>query len=67
LDVGYAIYSIIAPMIFIILWKHSMAPCCASGTGGMPSVDPAAFVASQADILLRGLQACPPSTLPSHT
>ena len=57
LDENYAIYSIIAPMIFIIMWKHSMAPCCAAAASGMPSVDPAQFVASQADIILRGLQA----------
>ncbi len=67
LDVGYAIYSIIAPMIFIILWKHSMAPCCAASADGMPSVDPATFVSSQADIILRGLQASPAPTPPSHT
>jgi AcrR family transcriptional regulator len=67
LDIGYAIYSIIAPMIFIIMWKHSMAPCCMATSSGMPNVDPSAFVASQADIILRGLQACPPPTPSSHT
>jgi TetR/AcrR family transcriptional regulator len=66
LDVGYAIYSIIAPMIFIIMWKHSMAPCCAVHTPGMPSVDPAIFVANQADIILRGLQASPAPSTPVH-
>jgi TetR/AcrR family transcriptional regulator len=66
LDIGYAIYSIIAPMIFIIMWKHAMAPCCAAHTPGMPSVDPAAFVANQADIILRGLQASPASSPPSR-
>ena len=67
LDIGYAIYSIIAPMIFIIMWKHSMAPCCMATSSGMPNVDPSAFVASQADIILRGLQSCPAPTPPSHT
>lgn len=66
LDIGYAIYSIIAPMIFIIMWKHAMAPCCAANTPGMPSVDPAIFVANQADIILRGLQASSASSHPSH-
>ena len=56
LNMDYAIYSIIAPMIFIIMWKHSMAPCCTVATG-MLNMEPVAFIANQADILLRGLQA----------
>lgn len=67
LDIGYAIYSIIAPMIFLIMWKHSMAPCCMTTSSSLPNVDPAAFVASQADIILRGLQASPPPTPSSNT
>jgi AcrR family transcriptional regulator len=59
LNLDYAIYSIIAPMIFMIMWKHSMTPCCPAGSDGMPAIDPPAFIASQADILLRGLQAQP--------
>lgn len=56
LDMGYAIYSIIAPMIFLILWKHAMTPCAGVAGDGVSGVDPLAFVASQADIILRGLQ-----------
>lgn len=68
LDIGYATYSIIAPMIFMILWKHSMAPCgMTAAGGGMPSADPAAFVALQADIILRGLQVCPTQPIPVST
>lgn len=55
-NLDYAIYSIIAPMIFIIMWNHSMSPCCPVAPGGTKQLDPAVFVASQADILLRGLQ-----------
>ena len=55
----YAIYSLIAPMIFIIMWKHSMAPCCPSGSASMLSANPQDFIASQADILLHGLTARP--------
>lgn len=65
LNVDYAIYSIIAPMIFIIMWKHSMAPCCTAATG-MLNMEPAAFISNQADILLRGLQASP-EQLPAPT
>ena len=61
LNLDYAIYSIIAPMIFVIMWKHSMAPCCGLGLGGLQAhIDPQAFIANQADILLRGLENTPP-------
>ena len=61
LNLDYAIYSIIAPMIFVIMWKHSMAPCCGLGQGGLQvHIDPQAFIANQADILLRGLENTPP-------
>lgn len=62
-NVDYAIYSIIAPMIFIIMWNHSMSPCCPLA-GGSKQLDPAVFVASQADILLRGLQNPSPANPP---
>ena len=58
-NLDYAIYSLISPMIFIIMWKHSMAPCCPMGGVGQLPMDPMAFIASQADILLNGLTACP--------
>lgn len=56
LNIDLAIYSIIAPMIFIIMWKHSMGPCCAvHHPDGLP-LEPVAFITSQAEILLKGLQ-----------
>ena len=61
LNLDYAIYSIIAPMIFVIMWKHSMAPCCGLVQGGLQAhIDPQTFIANQADILLRGLENTPP-------
>ena len=68
LNLDYAIYSIIAPMIFVIMWKHSMGPCWGLGHDGPNShIDPQAFIANQADILLRGLEnaALPASAEPS--
>ena len=59
INLDYAIYSLISPMIFIILWKHSMAPCCPMGGTGQLPMDPMAFIASQANILLNGLVVCP--------
>lgn len=56
-NLDHAVHSIVAPMIFIILWKHGMGPCC--HLDGPTALDPVAFVHSQADILLRGLAAAP--------
>ena len=58
-NLDYAIYSLISPMIFIIMWKHSMAPCCPMGDEGQLNIDPQTFIANQAGILLNGLSVCP--------
>lgn len=52
LDMPHAIYSVMAPLIFLVMWKHSMAPCCASGQ----QINPEAFIAQHADLLVRGLR-----------
>ena len=49
-DLDYAIYSLIAPMIFLIMMKHSLGAC---GTHGYP-LDPERYIASQLDTLLHG-------------
>lgn len=54
LDMDYAVFSVIAPMIFLIMWKHSMAPCTTDA-----NLDPLRFITSQADILLHGVLAAP--------
>lgn len=54
LDMDFAVYSVIAPMVFLIMWKHSMGPCTAGA-----DMDPQRFIASQADILLHGVLATP--------
>jgi TetR/AcrR family transcriptional regulator len=50
-DPNYGIYAMIAPMIFLVMWKHAMSPCCGPGT----ELDPLTFVNTQADLLLNGL------------
>jgi len=52
LDMPHAIYSVMAPLIFLVMWKHSMAPCC---TSGQP-INPEAFITQHADLLVRGLR-----------
>ena len=52
-NLDYAIYSVIAPMLFLIMWKHSMAPCLDSSL----ALVPADYIASQADVIVKGLLA----------
>lgn len=56
LQVDYAVYSLIAPMIFLLMWKHSLACCPAS-----QPIDPLRFIESQLNLLLGGMLAAPPS------
>ena len=53
LDLDYAIYSVIAPMVFLVLSKHS------AGTCGDPSLPANAekYLASQLDVVLHGMAA----------
>lgn len=56
LDLNYAVYSVIAPMIFLILAQHSSGICV---RGDQP-LDPEQFIASQLAIVLHGINAHPP-------
>jgi TetR/AcrR family transcriptional regulator len=51
LNLDYAVYSLIAPMIFLLMWKHSMAPC----TPSSQQIDPVTFIDSQVSLLLGGM------------
>ena len=58
MELEYAIYSLIAPMIFLLMWKHSMAPCCPSSQ----QIDPVSFIDTQVGLLLNGMLLRPPSS-----
>jgi TetR/AcrR family transcriptional regulator len=62
MNMEYAVYSLIAPMIFLLMWKHSMAPCCPASQ----QIEPVAFIDSQVSLLTRGMLAQTP-TPPSNT
>jgi TetR/AcrR family transcriptional regulator len=49
-DIDYAIYSLIAPMIFLIMMKHSLGACVPQGY----PLDPDRYIASQVETLLHG-------------
>jgi TetR/AcrR family transcriptional regulator len=50
LDMEYAAFSVIAPMIFLIMMKHSLAPCAPQDY----PLDPLRYVDAQLDTLLHG-------------
>lgn len=50
-DVEYAIYSVIAPMVFLIMTRHSLGACVAADQ----PLDPGRYLASQAHAVLHGL------------
>jgi TetR/AcrR family transcriptional regulator len=54
-DIDYAIYSLIAPMIFLIMMKHSLGACTPPGE----PIDPQRYLASQVDVLLHGFSRPP--------
>jgi TetR/AcrR family transcriptional regulator len=54
-DPVYGVYTILAPMIFLAMWKHS------SGSCGDPSVplNPEQYIAAQLNTILQGLSVRP--------
>ena len=53
MDLTQAVHIVVAPMIFLMMWKHSMGACAASAT----IVDPEQFIHMQVDVLLHGMTA----------
>jgi TetR/AcrR family transcriptional regulator len=51
MDLDYAVYSVIAPMIFLILAKHSAGVCVQNTV----DLDPKKYIATQLDTLLTGM------------
>jgi TetR/AcrR family transcriptional regulator len=55
LDVDYAMFSVMAPMIFLIMMKHSLAPCAPQDY----ALDPQRYIDAQVETLLHGFCAEP--------
>ena len=63
LDLDYAVYSLIAPMIYLILAKHSTGVCVRSDI----ELDPKKYIASQVSLILYGMSATQPdAALPAQ-
>lgn len=53
MDLTYGVYSILAPMLFLAMWKHSLGTC----GDARVTLDPARYIDSQLDTILHGLSA----------
>ena len=51
IDTEQAVHAVVAPMIFLMMWKHSMGACAASAQ----IMDPEQFIHMQVDLLLFGM------------
>lgn len=52
LDLQYGVHTVLAPMLYLVVWKHSLALCASPE---VPLV-PRDYLAAQVDILLNGLR-----------
>lgn len=59
MDLDYAVYSLIAPMIFLILSRHSTGVCFPDHM----ALDPEKYIASQLSIVLHGMSVSPEAAL----
>jgi TetR/AcrR family transcriptional regulator len=51
IDMKYGVYVVLAPMIFLMTWKHSLGTC----TGNVENLEPEAYLAAQVETILHGL------------
>lgn len=51
-DLPHAVFSVMSPLIFLVMWKHSLAPCCSEAV----VLDPEAFIRQHAELVVRGLR-----------
>ena len=60
-NLDYAVYLVLAPMIFLMLWKHSIGACVPDALG----MTPEQYIEMQADNILHGLCVRPGANAPS--
>jgi TetR/AcrR family transcriptional regulator len=51
MDLRYGVYVVLAPMLFLAMWKHSLGACSAAGM----EIDPDHYITVQVNTILRGL------------
>lgn len=60
-NLDYAVYLVLAPMIFLMMWKHSVGACVPDALG----MTPEQYIEMQADNILHGLCVRPGTTPPA--
>jgi len=50
MDLKYGVYMVLAPLLFLAMWTHSLDACCAP----QARIEPDKYLAAQLDMLLRG-------------
>lgn len=53
MDYTYGVYLVLAPMLFLAMWKHSMGACC----GKPAQLDPQHYLEAQLEMLMHGFSA----------
>jgi len=61
LDMDHAVYCVMAPMIFLMMWRHSVGACAPTDF----EMSPERFIDQQIDLLVDGLQTRAPGAAPS--
>lgn len=56
LDMKYGVYTVLAPMLFLVTWRHSFGVCLGNGSTMVPEE----YIAQQVETILHGL--CIPPT-----
>ena len=62
IDMTYGVYIVLAPMIFLMTWKHSLGACA----GAPEALVPEDYLAAQVDTILHGLCRPGPATVPNN-
>jgi TetR/AcrR family transcriptional regulator len=62
-DAEYAVFSMLAPIMFLVVWKHSLSGCCPSGE----KIDPLRYLSVQAEIVAHGLRSDSNKSFTSQT
>ena len=57
LDLQYGVHTVLAPILYLVVWKHSFGACIAQGSPLVPE----AYLNAQIDILLHGLSVSRPA------
>ena len=57
LDLQYGVHTVLAPLMYLVVWKHSFGACIAQGSPLVPE----AYLNAQIDILLHGLSVSRPA------